>query len=197
MNIQTFHIEHENNEAIVLALKANDKKVFEALYRCYFSKLCAFCSQYVNQGESEEIVQDTMIWLWENRTGLMPDLMLKTLLFTIVKNKAINRIAHFEVRRKVHLEIANKYNEEFSSPDFYLNNELFNLYQKALDKLPMEFRQAYEMNRNQQLTHKEIAEKLQVSPQTFNYRISQALKLLRIALKDYLPLLILLGYWKE
>ena len=39
--------------------------------------------------------------------------------------------------------------------------------------------------------HKEIAEKLNVSPQTVNYRIGQALKLLRIALKDYLPLFIL------
>ena len=39
--------------------------------------------------------------------------------------------------------------------------------------------------------YKEIAEKLNVSPQTVNYRIGQALKLLRIALKDYLPLFIL------
>ena len=38
----------------------------------------------------------------------------------------------------------------------------------------------------------EIAEKLKVSPQTINYRISQALKILRIELKDYLPLLLLL-----
>ena len=44
---------------------------------------------------------------------------------------------------------------------------------------------------NHRMTHKEIAEKLNVSPQTVNYRIGQALKLLRIALKDYLPLFIL------
>ena len=91
----------------------------------------------------------------------------------------------------LHQEIAEKYETEFSSPDFYLENELFRLYEEALRKLPAEFRQAYEMNRSLQMTHKEIAEKLNVSPQTINYRIGQALKILRSELKDYLPLIML------
>ncbi|MEG2573343.1 MAG: sigma factor-like helix-turn-helix DNA-binding protein, partial [Bacteroides sp.] len=79
-----------------------------------------------------------------------------------------------------------------TDPDFYLENELFTLYNNALKRLPKEFREAYELNRIHNLTHKEIALKLNVSPQTINYRISQALKILRIELKDYLPLLLLL-----
>lgn len=197
MKIQTQSIEPEYNKHIIQALKANDEKMFDAIYRHYFKRLCAFCSQYVDFDESEEIVQETMIWLWENRSSLIPELMLHTLLFTIVKNKALNRITHFEVRRKVHQEIVDKYQEEFSSPDFYLQNELFALYKRAIEKLPQEFRQAYELNRNAHLTHKEIAEKLNVSPQTVNYRIGQALKQLRLALKDYMPLLILFGYWPK
>lgn len=181
-----------NNKSIITALKAGEEKVFDAVYRHYFRRLCAFCSQYVDeQEEIEEIVQETMMWLWENRSSLMADLTLKTLLFTIVKNKALNRISHFEIKRKVHQEILDKYESEFDNPDFYFGNELFRLYEEALEKLPKEYREAYEMNRNHHLTHKEIAEKLNVSPQTVNYRIGQALKLLRIALKDYLPLFIL------
>ena len=84
-----------------------------------------------------------------------------------------------------------KYEGEFNNPDFYLENELLRLYEEALKQLPKEYREAYEMNRNQRLTHKEIAERLKVSPQTINYRIGQALKLLRVALKDYLPLFLL------
>lgn len=181
-----------NNKSIITALKAGEEKVFDAVYRHYFRRLCAFCSQYVDeQEEIEEIVQETMMWLWENRSSLMADLTLKTLLFTIVKNKALNRISHFEIKRKVHQEIVEKYESEFDNPDFYFGNELFRLYEEALEKLPKEYREAYEMNRNHHLTHKEIAEKLNVSPQTVNYRIGQALKLLRVALKDYLPLFIL------
>lgn len=187
-------IDIDNNKSIVNALRTGDEKVFNAVYRYYFRRLCAFCSQYVNeQEEIEEIVQDTMMWLWENRTALMPELTLKTLLFTIVKNKSLNRISHIEVKRKVHQEIEEKYKEEFTNPDFYMFNELFALYEDALKKLPADYREAYEMNRNRLMTHKEIAEELQVSPQTVNYRIGQALKLLRATLKDYLPLFAL--YW--
>lgn len=186
------HLDIENNKLVITALRAGEESVFDTVYRYYFRRLCAFCSQYVSeQDEVEEIVQETMMWLWENRSGLLPELTLKTLLFTIVKNKALNRLSHFEVKRKVHQEIVEKYETEFENPDFYLGNELFRLYEEALKQLPAEFREAYEMNRNQRLTHKEIADKLNVSPQTVNYRISQALKLLRIALKDYLPLLAL------
>ena len=161
-------------------------------YKPLFTEIAQECENSEDrQEEIEEIVQETMMWLWENRSSLMPELTLKTLLFTIVKNKALNRISHFEIKRKVHQEIVEKYEGEFSNPDFYLENELLRLYEEALKQLPKEYREAYEMNRNQRLTHKEIAERLKVSPQTVNYRIGQALKLLRVALKDYLPLFIL------
>lgn len=188
----SIYLDINNNKSVITALKAGEESVFDAVYRHYYRRLCAFCSQYVcEQEEIEEIVQDTMMWLWENRCSLLEELTLKTLLFTIVKNKALNRISHFEIRRKVHQEIVDKFEKEFESPDFYLENELFSLYEEALKQLPEDYRQAYEMNRNQQLTHKEIAERLNVSPQTINYRIGQALKILRTALKDYLPLFIL------
>ena len=182
----------ENAERISLELIAGDEQAFDTVYKQYYRGLCAFASQYVTVPESEEIVQDVMMWLWENRCTLMEDLTLKTLLFTIVKNKALNRLSHFEIKRKVHQEIVDKYDSELNNPDFYLSDELFRLYEEALKILPKEYLDAYEMNRNQHLTHKEIAEKLNVSPQTINYRIGQALKLLRVALKDYLPLFILI-----
>ena len=182
----------ENAERISLELIAGDEQAFDTVYKQYYLGLCAFASQYVTVPESEEIVQDVMMWLWENRCTLMEDLTLKTLLFTIVKNKALNRLSHFEIKRKVHQEIVDKYDSELNNPDFYLSDELFRLYEEALKRLPKEYLEAYEMNRNQHLTHKEIAEKLNVSPQTINYRIGQALKLLRVALKDYLPLFILI-----
>ena len=187
----------EDNDSIITALKRGDEDVFDEVYRYYFRGLCGFCSQYVSAAEAEEIVQDTMMWLWENRTALIAHLTLKTLLFTIVKNKALNRISHLEIKRRVHQEIVEKYETEFASPDFYLNNELFQLYEKALDKLLPEFKQAYEMNRKEDMTHKEIAEKLNVSHQTVNYRISQALKTLRVELKDYLPLFLLFSQWHK
>ena len=186
-------IELTVDEDIVLwhSISRGDKKAFDDFFMKYYTLLYGYSRYYVSAEDAKEVLQELMMWLWENRCSLLEELTLKTLLFTIVKNKALNRISHFEIKRKVHQEITEKYEKEFDNPDFYLENELFRLYENALKQLPKDYREAYEMNRSHRLTHKEIAEKLNVSPQTVNYRIGQALKLLRIALKDYLPLFIL------
>lgn len=182
------YIDINDNKQIVSALNEGHESVFDAVYRHYFKKLCAFCSQYIpDLEETEEIVQETMVWLWENRLTLKAELTLKSLLFTIVKNKALNRISHYEIKQKVHEEIHQKYESTFENPDFYDQDELFRMYRQTLEQMPKDIRETFLMNRDRSLTHKEIAAILNVSPQTVNYRIGQALKMLRQALKDYLP----------
>ena len=165
----------ENAERISLELIAGDEQAFDTVYKQYYRGLCAFASQYVTVPESEEIVQDVMMWLWENRKSLVADMSLKSLLFTIVRNKCLNTISHIQV------------------PDFYIG-ELMALASKAIRELPDEYRKAFEMNRFEEMTYNEIAERTGVSPKTIAYRISQALKILRTKLKDYIPLLVWLLY---
>ena len=84
-----------DNNAVISALREGCEEVFDNVYRHYFRGLCVFCSQYVTLSESEEIVQDTMMWLWENRKTLIPELTLKTLLFTIDVPYALFRNGRF------------------------------------------------------------------------------------------------------
>ena len=52
------YLDINNNKSIITALKAGEEYVFDAVYKHYFSRLCAFCSQYVSeQEEIEEIVK--------------------------------------------------------------------------------------------------------------------------------------------
>ena len=68
MSQSPIYLDINNNKSVITALKAGEEKVFDVVYRHYFRRLCAFCSQYVSeQEEIEEIVQETMMWLWENR----------------------------------------------------------------------------------------------------------------------------------
>ena len=68
MSQSPIFLDINNNKSVINALKAGEEKVFDAVYRHYFRRLCAFCSQYVTeQEEIEEIVQETMMWLWENQ----------------------------------------------------------------------------------------------------------------------------------
>lgn len=178
---------------LIIHLKEGNEQAFENVYREYYKGLCAFASQYITDTEEcEEIVQDVMLWLWENRSALLPEMSIKSLLFTIVKNKCLNSITHSQIKQRAHAHLYIKFEDQFEDPDFYLEGELMTKLDQAIEALPPDYRTAFTMNRFENYTYSEIAEKMNVSSKTIAYRISQALKILRVDLKDYLPLLLFL-----
>lgn len=179
-----------NDREILEKLKAGDELAFDIIYTQYYRGLFAFASQYVDRSDCEEIIQDVMLWVWENHFLLIPELSLKSLLFSAVKNRCLNKVNHLQMRQRVHERLYEKYKETFEDPDFYVESEILNSINKAINELPADYRKAFEMNRFENLTYNEIAERTGVSFKTVAYRISQALKILRIELKDYIPLII-------
>ena len=180
-----------DNRLVIRRLNAGDRQYFEACYRFYYKGLCSFASRWVSLPAAEDIVQDTMLYIWENRDRLMEELSLKGLLFMIVRNKSLDRVTRQSVHSRVHQQLEKRFADQFDSPDFYLGTELARLYHEALAQLPEQTRRIFEMSRFQCMTHQQIAAEMEVSPQTVNYHIGQALKVLGVALKDYLPLIAL------
>ena len=70
--------------------------------------------------------------------------------------------------------------------------ELQEIIQRALDTLPERCREVFIKRRIEGLKYKEISEELGISVNTVENHIVTALKKLRVALKDYLPLLLFL-----
>ena len=108
----------------------------------------------------------------------------------IVRNKSLDHISRKQNHSRIHAQLEKKFAEQFDSPDFYLGTELSRLYREALEQLPEKTRRIFEMSRFRGMTHQQIADEMHVSPQAVNYHIGQALKVLSVALKDYLPLLL-------
>lgn len=182
-----------DNAATTESIRGGDKAAFDFMYRFYFKPLCAFASRFVSTGEeAENIVQDAMLWIRENRSTLLPNMSLKGLLFMIVRNKALDCVKHDNISGRVHKQLYHKFSATFDDPDFYLEQELTEMLEKAIAAMSPEFQEAFKLNRMQGMKHQEIAKQLGVSVQTVNYRISQAMKILRHELKDYLPLILLL-----
>jgi RNA polymerase sigma factor, sigma-70 family len=126
-----------------------------------------------------------MMYVWEKRELLVEDLSLKSFLFTSVRNRALNSITRSHITRQVYEEYQSQQLKSLPALDSCYGTELFNTYMEALHSLPKELQRVYVMSRYKQLTHKEIADKLEVSVQTVNYRIGKALQFFRIRLKDF------------
>ncbi|QIU96858.1 RNA polymerase sigma-70 factor [Bacteroides faecium] len=188
MHSDTFDTATDEN--LFFHVQQGREDAFEALFLKYYPSLCAYARMFVEQNDGQEIVSDVMVWLWENKEMQTFEFSLKSYLFRAVKNRCLTLIRHNQVKQRVEEVIFNNLQPQYDDPDFYIVDELTQKIEEALANLPDKVRETFEMNRFQDLTYNEIAERLGVSPKTVDARIQQALKLLRISLKDYLPLVI-------
>ena len=165
---------------------------FEKVFTRYYSTLCAYARLFIRSGDvCENIVQELMLWIWENHSELHINDSLSRYLFTATRNRCLKHISHEMVERRVLDEMHKKLHGQFESPDFYIVRELEERIRDAVARLPDSYRQAFELNRYERKTYDEIASMLGVSSKTVDYRIQQALKLLRASLKDYLPAIVI------
>lgn len=176
--------------SLLFAIQKGDRNAFDSLFQKYYPILCTYCYRFVRLEDAEEIVQDVMLWLWENRDRPIIEYSLKQYLFRAVFNRSMTRIAQNEVKQRADEAYHQRMLDMLQDVDVYLINELSKHIQKAIDELPPSYKEAFIMHRFRDLSYKEIAEILNVSPKTVDYRIQQALKILRVQLKDYLPLLL-------
>lgn len=178
------------DERLFESLQRGDKKAFNTFFLRYYPVLCAYATQFVGMDDAEEIIQDMMVGIWERRKEMVVESSLNGYLFRAVRNKCINYIDKLRLHEQVHLFIAGNWQLQFEDPDFYIVEELTQKIEEALHKLPEAYREAFMLNRFDGKTYNEIATTLGISSKTVDYRIQQALKSLRIELKDYLPLLL-------
>lgn len=183
---------HSDDERLFESFQRGDKKAFNTFFLRYYPVLCAYATQFVGMNDAEEIIQDMMVGIWERRKEMVVDSSLNGYLFRAVRNKCFNHIEKIRIHEQVHFIIAGNMQLQFEDPDFYIVEELTQKIEEALGRLPEKYRQAFVMNRIEGKTYNEIATELGISSKTVDYRIQQALKSLRIELRDYLPLMLFL-----
>ena len=177
--------------SLLTAMQNGDRSAFDMLFQKYYSVLCAYCYRFVRLEDAEEIVQDVMLWLWENRERPIIEYSLKQYLFKAVYHRCMTRIVQNEVKQRADTAYHERMSAMLQDVDIYQVNELSRHIQKAINELPPAYKEAFIMHRFRNLSYKEAAELLNVSPKTVDYRIQQALKILRVKLKDYLPLILM------
>ena len=165
---------------------------FDTIYTSCYKGLVAYATRYVDIEEAQNIVQDTMMWLWDNKQTIIPGKSINALLMRIVRNKALNNVKHNTVLSRVHKQIEASLREQFESPDLYMSVELAELLEKALKSLPDNLRETFILSRVERLSYKDIAERLGISVKAVDNRLSRTMRILKQELKDYLPVLLFL-----
>lgn len=168
-------------------IKRSDRRAFDELFRFTYSQLVKFAASYTKDKTSAcDIVQDSFISLWKNRTSIDPGQSLKAYLYRIVRNRSLNylrnqssEVAQSEIVVEEKLQPA----EEVDSREIV--SELSEKFGEWIETLPKRQQEAFELSRFEGLNHEEIASVMDVSPKTVNNHIVAALKQLRSLYEEY------------
>lgn len=185
--------------SLILRLIEGDEDAFCELYATYKNRLIYFAMRFLKSREyAEDVFQDAFTVVWQSRRFINPDASFSSYLYTIMRNRILNQLrnaANEEKLKESILSQALDYTEDTKRE--VMLNDLKSLISHALQQLTPRQHEIFEMSREAQLSHKEIADKLGISVNTVQEHISTSLKLIRTYLikysgSEYVDLLLLL-----
>lgn len=173
--------------SLILRLTEGDEDAFCELYATYKNRLIYFAMRFLKSREyAEDVFQDAFTVVWQSRRFINPDASFSSYLYTIMRNRILNQLrnaANEEKLKESILSQALDYTEDTKRE--VMLNDLKSLISHALQQLTPRQREIFEMSREAQFSHKEIADKLGISVNTVQEHISTSLKLIRTYLIKY------------
>jgi RNA polymerase sigma-70 factor, ECF subfamily len=191
-------MEHAKMNQLILSVRLGEKKAYEEIYNDYFGVIYHLSIQYLHDEKvSEEIVQDSFLKLWEIRETLNDQFNIRNFLYTITKNNCLNYLRNQKIALKhqeniKYLEAQFNYESLEKLGTHIEFEELRIKIELAIAALPDDLRETFQLSRFEELHYKEISEKQRISVKSVESRISKALRILRLELKDYIALICLI-----
>lgn len=175
---------------------------FGRLFAQYRPRFEALANRYVrNPTVAEDIVAESFMTLWERRDKITPDSNLPAYILTIVRNRCLDwlrtQIRHTQIEQHLYglnqeIMQADIQSLEAFDPNEICSNEVEKIVRETLGQMTPLTRQVFEARRFEDKSYKEIAELFDITPRRVEFELTKALKILRIALKDYLPAFLII-----
>lgn len=174
-----------SDNELVLKLRKGDIEAFDQVFKKYGDRLFGFALSYLkSKEETEGLVQNVFLKLWESHKKLKRESSLKSYLFTI----AYHEMCQIFRKKQIHERFLK---EKITSIDSGTDLEekleykaIIEQVEKLVNKLPEKQRLVFIKSRNEGKSSKEIAEEMNLAPGTVDNLISLALKFLRQHLSD-------------
>lgn len=175
----------ETETDLLVRLKKGDRSALKTLFERYYENLYAFLvTKSKNVAEAEDLLQESMLRLWEKREHIDAKRPLGPYLKTMAFNLFISKKRH----EKVALRFIDKQESEIQSTPVWQNVDsedaaLIDWLKTCMQELPPLQQSTLIMHRYEGLSYEEIATYLELSEKTIQKRINKAFNLLRTCIK--------------
>ena len=174
-------------------IQNGEEYALEKVYKAAFRSLVYYASEITGQPQlAEEVVQDVLLKIWQNRSELSIKGSFKAYLFQSVHNHALNVIRQQKTRKESVNLLSSEKTWKFISDTYDLNDNLIDrifsdeteaIIEQIIKELPEQCRKVFLMSRFESLKNEEIAAQLGLSENTVKTHIYRALQKIAFALK--------------
>jgi RNA polymerase sigma-70 factor (ECF subfamily) len=166
----------ENKDKLLAKVAGGDRDAFTQLYTDHLNNLFRYIFLITrSKEETEEILQEVFIRIWENRSKLVAIDSFENYVFRCAKNKLLDNIRRQQVKQRAFSEI--KRSKEVSASttsDQSAYKEYYLLVQQAIEKLPPKRKLIFRLNIENGYSREEIARHLNISDSVVKKQIYKA-----------------------
>ena len=174
-----------SDSELVKKLRKGDIETFDMVFKKYGNRLFGFALSYLkSKEETEGLIQNVFLKLWENRKKLKQESSLKSYLFTIAYHEMCQIFRKKQIHEKFLKEKITSIDSATDLEDMLEYKATIEQVEKLVNKLPEKQRLVFIKSRNEGKSSKEIAKEMNLAPGTVDNLISLTLKFLRQHLSD-------------
>ncbi|MBT2563121.1 RNA polymerase sigma-70 factor [Pedobacter sp. ISL-68] len=173
----TKHILLSDGE-LVSILKDGDRNAFGEIYNRYWKPLHHSAYNILgDENAASDVLQEVFVSLWHRR-GAVEILSLKSYLFQAVRFGVLKSIRQQKTDQLFYTRLA-AVTSEIVLENPMLFKEQQHLITQLISQLPEDCRTIFIMSREENLTYKQIANKLDISEKTVEKKMSISLRMIR------------------
>lgn len=169
------------DEQLLHLLRSDDRAAFAEIYDRYWEYMSLYVLKITRSPEDAcDIVQDVFVSIWKRRAELMINGSLKAYLLKSVRNLSLRYIEK-NISKKGFLASLSLYwkNSCVSTTHALEFHELESKLTRVVAQLPPKMQQVFVLSRHENLSYREIAQRLGIAETTVKKQVNNALKLIR------------------
>jgi RNA polymerase sigma-70 factor (ECF subfamily) len=186
--------EKYSDDQLLRRISNGDQEAFSILYNYYWESLFTSAAQALRSyEEAADIIQEVFLSIWQRRGELHISGSLAAYLQTSVRYKAI-RVIERNINRRDYLAMLNETASHLwnDSQENAMNlKEVQKVIHEVVETMPPKMQEAYILSREENLSHKEIAQRMGISTETVKKHLQHALSLIKKALAHHSLLVVL------
>lgn len=175
-----------SDKELLQAIALSNNSAYRVLFNKYYKVLLGTAINIIKDIDSgKDAVQEVFLQLWKNRERMDISSSLDSYLKRAVINRSLSII---KTAKRFEDDTALSHHVESSAgaSEILEGKDMEQIIAKAMEKIPERCRIAFVLKRQEGLSLKEIAEKLDISPKTVENQITKALKILKEAIQPHL-----------